>query len=81
MTKREYLESIGYKKGIETIYYKYNVGEDYCEKIIDSRYKNAPYGFFLNVKLGINSLDDIDAIKLELKELENDFKEMKKYED
>lgn len=81
MTKAEYLESIGYIKSTETIYYKYNADEDYCEKIIDLKYKNAPYGFFLNVKIGINSLDDIDDIKLELKALEDDFKEMKKYKD
>ena len=81
MTKREYLESIGYEKYSESIYCKYNEYEDYCEKVIDLRYKNIPYAFFLNVISGINSLEDIDAIKLELKALEDDFKEMKKYED
>ena len=81
MTKQEYLESIGYIKRTETIYYKYNEGEDFCEKIIDLKYKNRPYAFSLNVKIGINSLKDIDAIKLELKALEDDFEEMKKYED
>lgn len=80
MTKSEYLESIGYRKSTETIYYKYNEGEDYCEKIIDLRYKNRPYAFSLNVIIGIHSLEDIDAIKLELKALEDDFKEMKKCE-
>lgn len=81
MTKGEYLESIGYRKSTETIYCKYKADEDYCEKIIDLKYKNRPYAFSLNVILGINSLADIDAIKLELKALEDDFKEMKKYED
>ena len=81
MTKREYLESIGYKRDSEFIYYKYNAHKDYCEKIIDLRYKNIPYALCLNVVGGINSLKDIDAIKSELKILENDFKEMKKYED
>ena len=81
MTKREYLESIGYKKSSETIYWKYNVYEDYCEKIIDLKYKNRQYACSLIVQLGIHSLKDIDAIKLELKALEDDFKEMKKYED
>lgn len=80
MTKREYLESIGYRKSTETIYYKYTEDEDYCEKIIDLKYKNRPYAFFLNVIIGIDSLKDIDAIKLELKALEDDFKEMKKYD-
>ena len=32
MTKREYLESIGYIKRTETIYYKYTEDKDYCEK-------------------------------------------------
>lgn len=81
MTKAEYLESIGYRKSTETIYYKYNEDKDYCEKIIDLKYKNAPYAFSLNVIMGINRLEDIDAIKLELEDLKNDFKEMKKYGD
>ena len=81
MTKREYLESIGYIKSTETIYCKYDTHKDYCEKIIVLKYKNRPCAFFLSVIKGINSLEDIDAIKLELKELEDDFKEMKKYED
>ena len=81
MTKGEYLESIGYRKSTETIYYKYNEGEDYCEKIIDLKYKNRPNAFFLNAIIGIHSLEAIDAIKLEFKALEADFKEMKKYED
>lgn len=81
MTKREYLESIGYIKRTETIYYKYTEDKDYCEKTIDLKYKNAPYAFRLNVIFGINSLKDIDKIKLELEELKNDFKEMKKYEE
>lgn len=81
MTKWEYLESIGYEKYSESIYCKYNEDEDYCEKIIDLRYKNIPYAFFLNVISCINSLEEIDAIKLELKALEDDFQEMKKYED
>ena len=81
MTKREYLESIGYRTRTETIYYKYDESKDSCEKIIDLKYKNRPYAFSLNVKIGINSLEDIDAIKLELKALEDDFKEMKKYGD
>ena len=81
MTKREYLESIGYKRDSEFIYCKYNAHEDYCEKIIDLRYKNIPYALTLNVVGGINSLKDIEAIKSELKILEDDFKEMKKYED
>ena len=81
MTKREYLESIGYTQLTETVYYKYVEDQDYCEKIIDLKYKNKPYAFSLNVIMGINSLKDIEAIKLELKALENDFKEMKKYED
>ena len=81
MTKREYLESRGYIKRTETIYCKYDESKDYCEKIIDLKYKNRPYAFSLNVILGINSLEDIDAIKLEFKALEADFKEMKKYGD
>lgn len=81
MTKREYLESIGYKKSSETIYWKYTAYEDYCEKIIDLKYKNRQYALTLNVQLEIHSLKDIDAIKRELKALEDDFKEMKKYED
>ena len=81
MTKREYLESIGYIKSTETIYYKYGEYKDYYEKIIVLKYKNRPDAFFLNVIRGINSLEDIDAMKLEVKALENDFKEMKKYED
>ena len=81
MTKREYLESLGYEKYSESIYCKYNEHEDYCEKIIDLRYKYIPYAFFLNVISGINSLEDIGAIKIELKALEDDFKEMQKYED
>lgn len=81
MTKREYLESIGYIKYTESIYCKYNEYEDYCEKIIDLKYKKAPYAFSLNVIFGINSLKDIDKIKLELEELKNEFKEMKKYGD
>lgn len=81
MTKREYLESIGYRKCTETIYCKYHENEDHCEKIIVLNYKNRPHTFFLSVIRGINSLEDIDAIKLELKALEDDFKEMKKYED
>lgn len=80
MTKSEYLESIGYRKSTETIYCKYKVDQDYCEKVIDLKYKNAPYAFRLNVLIGINSLKDIDAIKLELKALEADFQEMKKYD-
>lgn len=78
MTKREYLESLGYKKSSETIYWKYTA---YGEKIIDLKYKNRQYALTLNVQLGIHSLKDIDAIKLELKALEDDFTEMKKYED
>ena len=81
MTKREYLESLGYIKSTETIYWKYAAYKDYCEKIIDLKYKNRPYALTLNVQLGIHSLKDIDAIKLEFKALEDDFKEMKKYED
>lgn len=81
MTKREYLESLGYIKSTETIYYKYKADEDFCEKIIDLKYKNRPYAFFLIVMMGIHSLEDIDAIKLEFKALEDDFKEMKKYEE
>lgn len=81
MTKREYLESIGYIKSTETIYCKYHEGKDYCEKIIVLNHKNRPNAFFLSVIKGINSLNDIDAMKLELKALEDDFKEMKKYGD
>lgn len=81
MTKSEYLESIGYRKSTETSYYKYKTDEDFCEKIIDLKYKNRPYAYFLNVIIGIHSLKDIDAIKLEFKALEADFKAMKKYED
>ena len=81
MTKREYLESIGYIKSTETIYCKYQKNKDYCEKIIVLNYKNRPDAFFLSVIRGINSLEDIDAIKLELKALEDNFKEMKKCED
>lgn len=80
MTKREYLESIGYIKSTETIYYRYDESKDYCEKIIDLKYKNRPYAFFLNVINQIHSLEDIVAIKLELKALEADFKEMQKYD-
>lgn len=81
MTKAEYLESIGYRESTETIYYKYTEDKDYCEKIIDLKYKNAPYAFRLNVIFGINRLEDIDTIKRELEDLKNDFKEMKKYGD
>lgn len=81
MNKAEYLESIGYRKSTGTIYYKYNDYRVCCEKTIDLKYKNAPYAFSLNVISGINRLEDIDAIKLELEELKNDFKEMKKYGD
>ena len=81
MTKREYLKSRGYIKSTETIYYRYDESKDYCEKIIDLKYKNRPYAFFLNVINQIHSLEDIEAITLEFKVLEDDFKEMKKCED
>ena len=81
MTKAEFLESIGYEKYTEFVYCKYNEHKDYCEKIIDLKYKNRPNAFFLNAIIGIHSLEAIDAIKLEFKALEADFKEMKKYED
>lgn len=81
MTKAEFLESIGYEKYREFVYCKYNENEDCCEKIIDLRYQYVPYAFFLDVRIGITSLDDIKDIKLEFKALEADFKEMQKYED
>ena len=81
MTKREYLESIGYIKCTETIYHKYGEYKDYYERIIVLKYKDRPDTFLLNVIRAIKSLEEIDAMKLEFKALEADFTEMKKYED
>ena len=86
MTKREYLESIGYEwYGVNNIYVKYKKfgkknNEYYCALYIKLEPQNT-FSILWNINLEFESQKDIDSLQIAFNNVRRDFEEMQKYED
>ena len=75
MTKKEYLESIGYETALDCTYYrKYFIGGTYSIHLK----KNEFWVYFDRV---FYSQKDIDALQIAFNNVKCGFEEMQKYED
>lgn len=75
MTKREYLESIGYETVLDcTCYQKYFIGGTYSIHLK----KNEFWVYFDHI---FYSQKDIDNLQIAFNNVKRDFEEMQKYED
>lgn len=84
MTKREYLESIGYKEdGDESKIYVKNQGDyQYCQVInTEPLEEEAEYWIEIIPCAFFNYQKDIDDLQIAFNNVKRDFKEMQKYED
>ena len=84
MTKREYLESIGYVTILsykyETVCFKYYCKEKYKRKFEQLINLSSPntYDVFC---CSISTQEEIDALQIAFNNVKRDFEEMQKYED
>lgn len=78
MTKREYLESIGYIRKIETESMTYDYKKSFDNGIMII---NIQLGDFMIEPDCIETQKDIDNIQIAFNNVKRDFEEMQKYED
>lgn len=86
MTKREYLESIGYKcYRVDDIYVKYQKfitdnNRYFCALYIKLEPQNT-FSILWSTNLEFESQKDIDNLQIAFNNVKRDFEEMQKYED